>query len=77
MKDFDLYNEDCMKILKGMESESVDLVLTDCPYHIVSGGCTNDVVKIGRYTEPSGILNRRYRTGFSDDAVSSWSPLLV
>ncbi len=36
------------------------MVVTDCPYHIVSGGCTNDAVKIGRYTECSGILNHRY-----------------
>lgn len=43
-----LYNENCLNILKDIESESVDLVVTDCPYHIVSGGCTNDAVKIGR-----------------------------
>ena len=34
-----------------MPDESIDLVVTDCPYHIVSGGCTNDAVKIGRSTE--------------------------
>lgn len=43
-----LYNENCLDVLKDIESESVDLVVTDCPYHIVSGGCTNDAVKIGR-----------------------------
>ena len=42
-----LYNDDCLKVLSGMGNESVDLVVTDCPYHIVSGGCTNDAVKIG------------------------------
>ena len=47
-----LYNDDCLNVLKTIESESVDLVVTDCPYHIMGGGCSNDAVKIGRYTEP-------------------------
>lgn len=46
-----LYNEDCLEVLKTMPDKSIDLVVTDCPYHIVSGGCTKDPVKIGRYTE--------------------------
>ena len=54
-----LFNKDCLEALKGFDDESIDLVVTDCPYHIVSGGCTNDAVKIGRYTEPSGIFNHR------------------
>ena len=56
-----LYNEDCLKILKDIESESIDCVVTDCPYHIVSGGCTNDAVKIAAYPNgvPGGILNKR------------------
>jgi len=45
-----LYNEDCLEVFKRIENESIDLVVTDCPYHIVSGGCTNDAVKIGRYS---------------------------
>lgn len=35
-----LYNGDSLEILKQIPNESVDLVATDCPYHIVSGGCT-------------------------------------
>lgn len=37
--------------MKDIPDESIDLVVTDCPYRIVEGGCTNDAVKIGRYTE--------------------------
>lgn len=48
-----LYNDDCLSVLAGLPDESVDLVVTDCPYHIVTGGCTNDAVKIGRYIETS------------------------
>lgn len=54
-----LYNEDCMKVLKTMPDNSIECVITDCPYKIVSGGCTNDAVKIGRYTECGGITYRR------------------
>lgn len=54
-----LYNDDCINILKKIRDASIDLVVTDCPYHIVSGGCTNDAVKIGRYTECGGMLSHR------------------
>ena len=50
-----LYNDDCLNVLKNIESESIDLVVTDCPYHIVTGGCTN----IPRRDEVSGIFNHR------------------
>ena len=54
-----LYNEDCLDVFKRIADESVDLFVTDCPYHIVSGGCSNDAVK---FNETGGILNHRYRT---------------
>lgn len=50
-----LYNDDCLTILKQIPDKSIDLVVTDCPYRIVSGGCTN----IPRKDEPRGIFNRR------------------
>ena len=31
---------DCLDILKQLPDKSIDLVCTDCPYKIVSGGCT-------------------------------------
>lgn len=65
-----LYNDDCMNVFKEIESESIDLFITDCPYHIISGGCTNDAVKIGRYRETSGILQHRY---VSDDESITWT----
>ena len=30
----DLFNEDCLSVLKSLESESVDLILTDPPYNL-------------------------------------------
>lgn len=54
-----IYNDDCLEVFKQIADNSIDLVVTDCPYHIVSGGCSNDAVSIGRYNIPSGILNKR------------------
>jgi site-specific DNA-methyltransferase (adenine-specific) len=68
MEIVELYNEDCLKIFKQIPNSSIDLIVTDCPYHIVSGGCTNDVVKIGRYHEMGKGWNHRY-TGENDSAV--------
>lgn len=51
----DLRHGDCLEVMKTIPDGSVDLVVTDCPYHIVSGGCTN----IPRKDEPSGIFNHR------------------
>ena len=47
----DLYNGDCLEIMKSIPDGSVDLVLTDPPYEVITGG-RNGGVK-GR---PSGIL---------------------
>ena len=56
-----LYNQDCIEVLKYMPDESIDLVVTDCPYHIVQGGCTT-----GLYGNPSGVLNRDYAKATED-----------
>lgn len=56
-----LYNDDCLVALKEIPDESIDCVVTDCPYHIVQGGCTT-----GLYGNPSGVLNHDY-TKTNDD----------
>lgn len=33
-----LYNKDCLEVLKSIPTESIDLVATDCPYKICGGG---------------------------------------
>lgn len=37
----DLRQGDCLELMKDIPSESIDLIVTDCPYHIVSGGMYN------------------------------------
>ena len=57
----DLRNEDCLEVLKDIPDKSVDLVVTDCPYHIVSGGCSNGAY--GNHKEPGGIFERHKVVG--------------
>lgn len=64
-----LFNGDCLDILKKITDKSIDLVITDCPYHIVSGGCSTGAYGNGngiftkQHHEPKRILNRR-RIGY-------------
>ena len=51
-----LFNDDCLNILKNIPDESIDLVVTDCPYRIVSGGCS---IVENPQKEMGGIFNRR------------------
>ena len=35
-----LFNDDCINVLKDMDNDTVDLIVTDCPYKIIAGGIT-------------------------------------
>lgn len=54
----DLKCGDCLELMKYIPDESVDLVVTDCPYHIVQGGCSNQTVT---FKPMSGVLDKRRR----------------
>lgn len=47
----DLKHGDCLRILKNIEDKSVDLIVTDPPYKLVQGGCTNNAVKLKGATQ--------------------------
>ena len=51
----ELHHGDCLEVMKAIPDGSIDCVITDCPYHIVSGGITIE----DNGNEPSGILRRR------------------
>lgn len=46
---------DCLELMKQIPDNSVDLIVTDCPYKIVAGGVTIEEKK----DERSGILRKR------------------
>ena len=55
-----IYNLDCMVGMKEIPDESIDLVVTDCPYLLVSGGCSEGTYRTAKgHAQPSGIMNRQ------------------
>ena len=52
---FNLHHGDCVTYMKSIPDNSIDCVITDCPYHIVAGGCSTNA------NEPKGMLRRRLR----------------
>ena len=58
LENIKLYNADCMEVMKDIPSESVDLIVTDCPYKIISGGITIEE----RKDELSGIFQKRAKS---------------
>ncbi|MEZ9054839.1 site-specific DNA-methyltransferase [Vibrio sp. 10N.247.311.26] len=55
MTQIKIHNQDCLNLFKTIKDESVDLLVTDPPYKISSGGCK--VKKSAN--EPTGIFNKR------------------
>ena len=53
MQDLKLWNGNCLELMKDSPDESIDLVVTDPPYKLVSGGCTGKGSKA-----TTGCLNR-------------------
>lgn len=52
MENITLYHDDCMNVLKNISDNSIDLVVTDPPYKVISGG------KPHKKGQPSGILSK-------------------
>lgn len=50
-----LINDDCLKALKNIEDNSIDLIVTDPPYKIISGGRK---VNGDTSTQPSGMFTK-------------------
>lgn len=78
-EDVILYNKDCLEVLKEIPNNSIDLVVTDCPYRVISGGNSS---KNSRKL-CSGVLNKNnedVRKGklfkYNDIKFSQWLPLV-
>ena len=66
-KNINLFNGDCLEVMKGIPDGSVDCAVIDPPYKIVAGGCR----KVALGDECTGIFNKRKdsnkRTDWVDD----------
>ena len=73
-EDVKLFHGDCLEVMKDIPDNSVDLVVTDPPYKIVKGGCTNKAVK---YT---GTTHEQLKSGelFGKNEIKfkEWIPIV-
>ena len=71
MSKVELYQGDCLEVMKEIEDNNVDIVITDPPYKTITGGRNN-----GRNTKrPKGILNENNGLfEHQDIKISSWMP---
>lgn len=64
MNQFQLYNSDCIDILKTITDNSIDLIVTDPPYRVISGG------KPHSKNQPSGMLSKNDGKIFDNNDIS-------
>ena len=64
---------DCLDLMKDIQDEGVDLVVTDCPYHVVSGGCTTKIHSCGGVLSKENAFNGKL---FEENNISfsEWLP---
>lgn len=63
---YNLYNKDCLEVMKDMEDNSIDLVITDPPYEISTSGAGIYKQKDKKYVKE---LNEM-KDGFSDEILN-------
>lgn len=68
----DLRLGDCLELMKTIPDKSIDLIVTDPPYKIVQGGCTNKAVRL------KGSNQEQLKKGmlFNNNSIkfSEWIP---
>lgn len=63
--DYQLFQGNCLDLIKNIADESIDLVVTDPPYKVISGGKNEG--KVGR---PTGILSKNDGKIFTHNNIS-------
>lgn len=66
---YKLLKGDCLELMKDIPDKSIDLIVTDPPYKIIQGGCTNKAVRFKGSTEKqlkTGTLFKENNINFSD-----------
>lgn len=66
---------DCLDILKQLPDESIDLVCTDCPYKVVSGGCSGkSLFSASKYLKNAKEVAQGKMFRFNDIKFENWLP---
>lgn len=72
MEPIQLMRGDCLELMKAIPAGSVDLVVTDPPYRLVSGGCTNRTKKDGIFCRENVSSGKLFQ--HNDLPFSAWLP---
>lgn len=64
-----VYNEDCLIGIKGIPDDSVDLIVTDPPYKLTSGGCRGSLDIVFNKTDYTGTSTGAF---FEIPKFSTW-----
>jgi len=73
-----LLQGDCLELLKSIPDEYVDLVVTDPPYKIVSGGCTNKggVATTGLFSQTAQEVRKGTLFKHNSITFAEWIPVV-
>lgn len=74
-----LFNKDCMEVLEQLSNNSIDLVVTDCPYRIASGGTVSKNSKKicgGILSNNNELAKQGKLFKYNDIKFSEWLPLI-
>ena len=58
----DIILGDCLDVLANIESESIDLVVTDPPYKLTQGGCKSQAIN-GHFKTPEKVATCGAKNG--------------
>ena len=66
---------DCLEVLKNIPDNSIDLVCTDCPYKVVSGGCSGkSLFSASKYLKNAKEVAQGKMFRFNDIKFENWLP---
>lgn len=72
MEEIKLMQGDCLELMKGIPDGSIDLVVTDPPYRLIPGGCTNKKAKDGIFCRENVTTGKLFQ--HNDLPFSAWLP---
>lgn len=74
-----LFNNDCLQVLEVIPDNSIDLIVTDPPYRVIShGGSNNPNVKLcgGMLKHDNEYVKKGKLFQYNDIKFSEWLPLI-
>ena len=74
-----LFNNDCLQILEVIPNNSIDLIVTDCPYKVIShGGSKNPNVKLcgGMLNHDNDYVKQGKLFKYNSIKFCEWLPII-